>query len=76
MYVYLDGTLRITQTIPSTHSLDNLDFVRMQKQLALVREFAVRSVDPYPTVVYTPGTTPNFVSSIGDSQRRWNSFML
>ena len=78
MYVYLDGTLKITKALPVANELNNIGFMRLLKMdgTSIVREFVVRSVDPYPTVVYTPGATPNFTSAIGDTQRRWNSFML
>ena len=29
---------------------------------SMIREFVARPVDPYPTVVCTPGATPNFAS--------------
>ena len=73
--VYLDGALVITQSVPNTAAvLDQIYFYGGNSPI--VREFVVRGVDPYPTVVYTPGATQNITSSIGDSQRRWNSFML
>ena len=78
MYVNFDGTLMITKALPAVNELNNIDFMRLLKMdgTSIVREFVARSVDPYPTVVYTPGATPNFTSAIGDTQRRWNSFML
>ena len=68
----------ITHALASAYELGNIDFIRLLKLngASMVREFVARSIDPYPTVVYTPGATPNFVSAIGDSQRRYNSFML
>ena len=78
IYVYLDGTLMITKALSTANELNNIVFMRLFKMdgTSIVREFVARSVDPYPTVVYTPGATPSFASVIGDSQRRWNSFML
>jgi len=74
--VYQDGLLVSSQT-PSPDPPDNLDVFTLATNgpLALVREFVVRSVAPYPTIPYTPGVV-SFASAIGNTQSRWNSYML
>ena len=73
--VYLDGVLVFKLSFPNAATvLDHLYLYGGNSPI--VRKFVVRGVDPYPTVIFTPGATPNLVSAIGDSQRRWNSFML
>jgi len=73
--VYQDGKMVISQT-PST-APDNLDIFTFNSSgpLAIVREFVVRSSAPYPIIPFTPGVV-SFASAIGNTQSRWNSFML
>jgi hypothetical protein len=74
--VYLDGVLRITENV--AYPMTNIDVLRIDPHGAgvpFIREMSVRSQAVYPTVPFTPGPV-SFASAIGDSQLRWNSYML
>jgi hypothetical protein len=74
--VYLDGVLRITENV--TYPMSNIDIVKIDQHgtgVPFIREFSVRTSAVYPTVPFTPGSV-SFASAMGDSQLRWNSYML
>jgi len=73
--VYLDGVLRITENVG--YPMSNIDIVKIDQHgtgVPFIREFNIRSA-VYPTVPFTPGPV-SFASVMGDSQLRWNSYML
>ena len=71
---YLDGVLRITDTVD--YPVTNWDQIRLHFTAGVVlRGFAIRGSNPYPLVPFTPGGV-SFRSSIGELQKRWNSFRL
>jgi len=73
--VYLDGVLRITENVD--YPMSNIDVVNIDPHAGVpfIREFSVRTSAVYPTVPFTPGPV-TFASAMGDSQLRWNSYML
>ena len=74
--VYLDGVLRMTENIG--YPMSNIDVVRLDPVgpgVPFVREMSFRNQAMYSTVPFTPGPV-SFASAMGDSQLRWNSYML
>ena len=74
MRCHLDWVLRISETV--SYLLTNLDLIQLRPSNGVVlREFNLRSSTPYPQVPFTPGQV-SFASAVGDTQRRFNSYML
>jgi len=73
--VYLDGVLRLTENVG--YPMSNIDVVQIDPHggVPFIREFNVRTSAVYNTVPFTPGPV-SFASAMGDSQFRWNSYML
>jgi len=72
--IFHDGVLRLTAEADTpVTNLDMLQFVTDGE--VVVRELSLRSVAPLPVVPFTPGPV-SYASSIGDTQKRWNSYML
>ena len=71
--VYLDGVLRLTENVD--YPMSNIDVVKIDPRgTPFIREFSVRQAT-YPTVPFTPGDV-SFAAAIGDTQQRWNSYMI
>ena len=76
MRSYLDGVLIDGLTDTVTYPLSNLDQVRLRFTAGVfLRELTIRATNPYPLVPFTPGPV-SFASSLGNEQKRWNSYML
>jgi len=72
--VYLNGDLKITET--ATYPISSIDVLIISRSgQPTFREFLVRANAPLPTIPYTPGVV-SFAGSIGNPQKRWNSYML
>jgi hypothetical protein len=74
--VYLDGVLRITET--ATYPIPCFDGISLRRYgdgISYIREFSVRTLAVLPITPFTPGVV-SFQSAIGDTQQRWNSYML
>ena len=72
---FLNGVLRLVESVG--HPMSNIDVVTIDPHgsgVPFIREFNVRSA-LYPTVPFTPGPV-SFASSMGNSQLRWNSYMI
>ena len=75
--VYVDGVLRITESLD--YPMSNIDVVKLDPSntgVPFIRELNIRSVAPYPTAPFTPGGAVTFASAMGNSEYRWNSYML
>ena len=73
--VYMDGLLVLSDTPTNPPlSLTQVD-VRNYGGTSIFRGLNARSSTPYPTTPYTPGPV-TFASAIGNTQSRWNSYML
>jgi hypothetical protein len=74
--VYLDGILRLTETVDYLMPcFDGITIRRYGSGISNIREFSVRTLAVYPITPFTPGVV-SFQSAIGDTQQRWNSYML
>ena len=74
--VYLDGVLRMTENVG--YPMSNIDVIKIDPHstgIPFIREFSVRTQAVYPTVPFTPRVV-SFASAMGNSQLRWNSYML
>ena len=73
--IYRDGILILTVDVP--YSLTNFDMIKFGRVdgFPRIREFSVRTAAPLPTVPYTVGDV-SFAAAIGDTQKRFNSYML
>jgi len=73
--VYLDGLLIITEN--AAYPMSNHDLIRFLPQTgaSMLREFNMRTLSVYPITPFTPGPV-TFATAIGDTQRRWNSYVL
>jgi len=74
--IYLNGVLRITENV--TYPMSNIDIVTIDPHgsgVPFIRELNFRTSAVLPTVPFTPGPV-SFASSMGNSQLRWNSYML
>jgi hypothetical protein len=74
--IYFDGNLVFNQSVPSAPTTMDYRYFVADSGPVILREYVVRASNPYPTVPFTPGGPVEFASAIGDTQRRWNSFML
>jgi len=73
--VYCDGVLVLTEDAP--HPLTNFDEIKFAPTNGIprIREFSVRTRDVYPITPFTPGPV-SFAATLGDTQSRWNSYMI
>jgi len=74
--VYVDGVLRITENVE--YPMSNIDVVKIHPVgtgVPFIREMSIRRQAVYLTAPFTPGPV-SFASAMGDSQLRWNSYML
>ena len=74
---YLDGLLLIA-TYPIENPISNIDQIMLRSSGSdppVLREFNVRASAVYTAIPFTAGDV-SFASSIGDTQKRWNSYML
>jgi len=73
VYAYHNGLLALSENI--TSPLSHLDHFRISSlNLPVLREFSVRSNCVLPEVPFTSASPVQY--NIGDSQMRWNSYML
>jgi hypothetical protein len=73
--VYLNGELRAEDVAVPLSNLDSVQISLQGSGVPVLREFNVRSTAVYPEIPYVPGPV-TFASSLGDTQKRWNSMML
>ena len=73
--VYFDGLLVLTVDVP--YSLTNFDEIKFGvfDGAPRMRELSVRTLAVYPITPFTPGDV-TFASTLGDTQSRWNSYMI
>ena len=57
--------------------MGNFDLMRFLPHTGapMLREFNIRTLPVYPIAPFTPGPA-TFATAIGDTQRRWNSYVL
>jgi hypothetical protein len=74
--IYVDGDLVLTVDVP--YPLSNFDEIKFGVGAGIprIREFSVRSSSPLPTIPYSPSATVSYKALVGNSQQRWNSYML
>ena len=74
--VYLDGLLMMTDNVTYPMiDFDAITIVVLGPVASFLREFNVRTLAVYPITPFTPGPV-TFAAAIGDTQRRWNSYVL
>ena len=74
--MYVDGVLRLNENV--RYPMSNIDAVKINPYgtgVPFIREFSIRTSATYPTVPFTPGAV-SFATAMGDSEYRWNSYML
>jgi len=72
----LDGILRLTETVDYLKPcFDGLTLRRYGSGISYIREFSVRTLAVHPITPFTPGVVC-LQTAIGDTQQRWNSYML
>jgi len=73
--IYCDGLLILTVDVP--YPLSNFDEIKfgVGDGIPRIREFSVRTLTVYPITPFTPGSV-TFAATLGDTQSRWNSYMI
>jgi len=56
-------------------NFDSITIIILGPVASIIRDFNVRTLAVYPITPYTPGPV-TFAAAIGDTQRRWNSYVL
>ena len=73
--VYIDGLLLLAVDVPYT--LTTIDEIKLAVYdgAPRIREYSARTLAVYPTSPFTPGPV-TFAATLGDTQARWNSYMI